>query len=81
MAVEPATSWSPVAYVANWATVAGPDFIDLNIVVVKLNKNLTARNFLFVLRFYSSSNQIGPCQAQSDYLTTLLLGRLSPLTC
>ena len=33
---------------------------------------------LFVLRFYSPVNLMGSCQAQSN-LTTLLLGRLSPL--
>ena len=34
---------------------------------------------LVVLRFYSPINPIGSCQAQSVCLTTLLLGRLSPL--
>ena len=31
-----------------------------------------------MLRFYSQVNPMGSCQAQSVYLTTLLLGRLSP---
>ena len=35
---------------------------------------------LFVLRFYGPVNPMGSCQAQSVYLTTLLLGRLSPLS-
>ena len=35
---------------------------------------------LFVLRFYGSVNPMGSCQAQSVYLTTHLLGRLSPLS-
>ena len=34
---------------------------------------------LFVLRFYGPVNPMGSCQARSVYLTTLLLGRLSPL--
>ena len=34
---------------------------------------------LFVLKFYGPVNPIGSYQAQSVYLTTLLLGRLSPL--
>ena len=33
---------------------------------------------LFVLRFYGPVNPLGSCQAQSVYLTTRLLGRLSP---
>ena len=35
---------------------------------------------LFVLRFYGPVNPVGSCRAQSVYLTTLLLGRLSPLS-
>ena len=35
---------------------------------------------LFVLRFYSPVNPMGSCREQSVYLTTLLLGRLSPLS-
>ena len=35
---------------------------------------------LFVLRFYGPVNPMGSCRAQSVYLTTRLLGRLSPLT-
>ena len=34
---------------------------------------------LFVLRFYGPVNPMGSCRAQSVYLTTRLLGRLSPL--
>ena len=34
---------------------------------------------LFVLRFYSPVNPMGSCRARSVYLTTRLLGRLSPL--
>ena len=35
---------------------------------------------LFVLRFYGPVNPIGLCRARSGYLTTRLLGRLSPLS-
>ena len=34
---------------------------------------------LFVLRFYGPVNPMGSCQARSVYLTTHLLGKLSPL--
>ena len=33
---------------------------------------------LFVLRFYGPVNTMGSCRARSVYLTTRLLGRLSP---
>ena len=36
--------------------------------------------YSFVLRFYGSVNPMGSCHAWSAYLTTLLLGRLSPLS-
>ena len=35
---------------------------------------------LFVLRFYGPVNPMGSCRAWSVYLTTRLLGRLSPLS-
>ena len=41
---------------------------------------LLARVCLFVLRFYSPVNPMGSCRAQSVYLATRLLGRLSPLS-
>ena len=34
--------------------------------------------FVFVLRFYGPVNPMGSCRARSVYLTTRLLGRLSP---
>ena len=37
-------------------------------------------NSLFVLRFYGPVNPMGSCRARSVYLTTRLLGRLSPLS-
>ena len=38
------------------------------------------RQVLFVLRFYGPVNPMGLCRARSVYLTTCLLGRLSPLS-
>ena len=35
---------------------------------------------LFVLRFYGPVNPMGSCRPRSVYLTTRLLGRLSPLS-
>ena len=37
-------------------------------------------HYLFVLRFYGPVNPMGSCRARSVYLTTRLLGRLSPLS-
>ena len=36
--------------------------------------------FFFVLRFYGPVNPMGSCRVRSVYLTTRLLGRLSPLS-
>ena len=36
--------------------------------------------FFFVLKFYGPVNPMGSCRARSVYLTTRLLGRLSPLS-
>ena len=43
---------------------------------------IVSENFvwLFVLRFYGPVNPMGSCRARSVYLTTRLLGRLSPLS-
>ena len=38
------------------------------------------RGVLFVLRFYGPVNPMGSCRTRSVYLTTRLLGRLSPLS-
>ena len=35
---------------------------------------------LFVLRFYGPVNPMGSCRARSVYLTTRLLGKLSPVS-
>ena len=42
---------------------------------------ISPKNVCFVLRFYYPVNPMGSCQAWSVYLTTLLLDRLSPLSC
>ena len=41
---------------------------------------VSATPCLFVLRFYGPVNPMGSCRARSVYLTTRLLGRLSPLS-
>ena len=50
-----------------------------------INKNLCHTWWmfvcLFVLRFYGPVNPMGSCRARSVYLTTRLLGRLSPPSC
>ena len=43
--------------------------------------SMRGRCLLFVLRFYGPVNPMGSCRARSVYLTTRLLGRLSPLSC
>ena len=45
--------------------------------VIKLFFMLSSAEF--VLRFYGPVNQLGSCRARSVYLTSLLLGRFSPL--
>ena len=61
----------------------------MSIFVKKLKrlKNLLPQNHdslkldcLVVLRFYGPVNPLGSCRARSVYLTTRLLGRLSPLS-
>ena len=42
--------------------------------------NMYLLEVLFVLRFYGPVNPMGSCRARSVYLTTRLLGRLSPLS-
>ena len=46
----------------------------------KLHMETSTRECLFVLRFYGPVNPMGSCRARSVYLTTRLLGRLSPLS-
>ena len=42
--------------------------------------NLGKFLFVSVLRFYGIVNPMGSCRVRSVYLTTRLLGRLSPLS-
>ena len=51
---------------------------DVKISIFKYGKYIDI--CLFVLRFYGSVNPMWSCRAQSVYLTTRLLGRLSPLS-
>ena len=44
------------------------------------NQSTRNKYCLFVLRFYGPVNPKGSCRARSVYLTTRLLGRLSPLS-
>ena len=46
----------------------------------RINSVINGLISLFVLRFYGSVNPMGSCRARSVYLTTRLLGRLSPLS-
>ena len=52
----------------------------LKVHVNTINVSVSAEGFLFVLRFYGPVNPMGSCRARSVYLTTRLLGRLSPLS-
>ena len=49
--------------------------------LVRVNIHVgVAGKYLFVLGFYGPVNPMGSCRVRSVYLTTLLLGRLSPLS-
>ena len=57
----------------------------LNNPLMKSSTNLALKcalteQVLIVLRFYGPVNPMGSCRAQSVYLTTILLGRLNPLS-
>ena len=59
------------------------DLIKTERVVQKTKSNRLFQqswNVLFVLRFYGPVNPMGSCRVRSVYLTTRLLGRLSPLS-
>ena len=45
-----------------------------------ISHNEILASLLFVLRFYGPVNEMGSCRVRSVYLTTRLLGRLSPLS-
>ena len=46
--------------------------------VIAINHHLSSS--LFVLMFYGQVNPMGSCRVRSVYLTTRLMGRLSPLS-
>ena len=48
--------------------------------VVSINENQDELPTFVCVEVYSSVNPMGSCRARSVYLTTLLLGRLSPLS-
>ena len=52
----------------------------MNGVLITERTRIHSRNCLFVLRFYGPVNPMGSFRARSVYLTTRLLGRLSPLS-
>ena len=45
---------------------------------IQTAKSAWAKLVVVVLRFYGPVNPMGSCRARSVYLTTRLLGRLSP---
>ena len=54
--------------------------VTYELIIVKKIPEKNEAYFLFVLRFYGPVNPMGSCRARSVYLTTRLLGRLSPLS-
>ena len=56
-----------------------PVFWKKNIYIINFSSAELAKS-LFVLKFYGPVNPMGSCRARSVYLTTRLLGRLSPLS-
>ena len=44
------------------------------------HSSIQYKSNLFVLMFYGTANPVGSCRARSVYLTTRLMGRLSPLS-
>ena len=56
------------------------DNVERNVKHQTIMMDQDLKDCLFVLRFYGPVNPMGSCQARSVYLTTLLLGRLSPLS-
>ena len=58
----------------------GIALLDYHLVELHLTKGPSRAIMNFVLRFYDPVNPMGSCRAWSVYLTTRLLGRLSPLS-
>ena len=55
-------------------------FINVKVSILRAKWYLFFFFFFFVLRFYGPDNPMESCRAWSVYLTTRLLGRLSPLS-
>ena len=75
-------SFEPNAFraeVSGIVTVGRQKVTDTNGEILERHLQLYS-NRLFVLRFYGPVNPMGSCRARSVYLTTRLLGRLSPLS-
>ena len=78
----------PVKINKRWNLIQPPETSEAeNFPVSMLRKSISGRHrpvrvavCLFVLRFYGPVNPMGSCRARSVYLTTRLLGRLSPLS-
>ena len=76
-------SWSYVTMLVHVHKVgrkAFGDFADDFTAAISRNIGSRIDVCLFVLRFYGPVNPMGSCRARSVYLTTRLLGRLSPLS-
>ena len=81
--------WGFMAQSTQWGDVEHGQFTHLFVCVEVLRPSqhngvmssmVNLHICLFVLRFYGPVNPMGSCQARSVYLTTRLLGRLSPLS-
>ena len=62
-----------------WLMVYSNDHAPLTVRPIYSSSKLRTAQ-LFVLKFYGPVNPMGSCRARSVYLTTRLLGRLSPLS-
>ena len=67
--------------ILNFAGLGAPHKLNfpINTCLIIPRKHILVCSCLFVLRFYGPVNPMGSCRARSVYLTTRLLGRLSPL--
>ena len=65
-----------VTAVEEWVNGKDPDFFSSGLMALEHRWSVC----LFVLRFYGPVNPMWSCRAGSVYLTTHLLGRLSPLS-
>ena len=71
-----------ICFVVNYLIIL-KSYYSLNGLVatsIKHDPHLSGQVCLFLLRFYGPVNPMGSCRVRSVYLTTRLLGRLSPLS-